>query len=254
MTDQSGNDAFDSKPKETPSQDSPQTGNDYANLLASIKNERGEQKYDSLDKALEALNHSQSYIPQLKTTLQEREAELARIKADLEKRESIDDVVSRLTGNQKPQDQNSQPAAADKGLNEKTVEQIVEEMLQKKQTETSAQENRRKVNDALSQAFGDKVADVVAEKAKELGISPKELGEMASQKPNVVLALFNSKGQKPVSPTTGSLYVPPSNPNDQPLERPKKSLLLGATAKEQIEYMKKIREDVYKRFEVTIPK
>ena len=47
--------------------------NPYADLLRNIKNEDGNQKYDTIQKALEALSHSQTYIPQIKSQLTERE-------------------------------------------------------------------------------------------------------------------------------------------------------------------------------------
>lgn len=252
MTDQSSQDVFsnEDKPKETPSQESASSGSNYADLLASIKNERGEQKYDSLEKALEALQHSQSYIPQLKTEAQKHQEELEKVRAELDKRASVEDVVSRLTGNQKPQDTDDTPTEVNQGLNEKTVEELFEQLMQKKQTETAAQENRRKVNDALNQAYGDKVSEVIAEKAKELGITPKEMGEMASQKPGVVLALFNSKAPRGASTTTSSINVPPYRQQQEELQRPSKSLLSGASTKEQVEYMRQVKAAVYKQYGV----
>src|SRR3546814_1766851 len=65
----------------------------YADLLKSIKNESGEQKYDSIEKALEALGHSQSFIPQIKSQLTEKEQELERVKAELSQRQSVEEVM-----------------------------------------------------------------------------------------------------------------------------------------------------------------
>src|SRR3546814_1625181 len=71
----------------------------YADLLKSIKNESGEQKYDSIEKALEALGHSQSFIPQIKSQLTEKEQELERVKAELSQRQSVEEVMQRLIAN-----------------------------------------------------------------------------------------------------------------------------------------------------------
>jgi hypothetical protein len=51
--------------EETP-QNVPASTNVFEDQLKQIKNETGEQKYDSVPKALEALQHSQSFIGQLK--------------------------------------------------------------------------------------------------------------------------------------------------------------------------------------------
>src|SRR5690606_3151116 len=106
----------------------PDANSQYADLLNTIKNEQGQPKYDSLPKALEALVHSQQYIPQLKTELQTREQELATLRAELEKRSTVEDVVSRLTAQQdKPQDQGTPPATS--GLDEQAVLQLVQKAL-----------------------------------------------------------------------------------------------------------------------------
>ena len=53
-----------------------QGSNDLANLLGSIKNERGEPKYKSVEDALVGLRNAQEYIPQLTQKLSTQELEL----------------------------------------------------------------------------------------------------------------------------------------------------------------------------------
>ena len=68
----------------------PSSNDQLANLLTGIKNERGEPKYKDVQTALEALRHSQEYIPTLK---QEKEANDAKTLENL----SLNDQVNFST-------------------------------------------------------------------------------------------------------------------------------------------------------------
>lgn len=214
----------------------------YADLLKSIKNESGEQKYDSIEKALEALGHSQTFIPQIKTQLTEREAELERIKAELSQRQSVEEVVQRLIANNQ-HGEDDPPVSS--GLDEQAVMKLVQQTLnQNKQTET-VQLNQRRVQEALKVKYGDKAGDAVAAKAAELGVSPSELGELASKSPAMVLALFQATAPSGANPTTGSVNIPPINHGKEPVGRPEKSVLSGATTRDQKAFLMKVQEEVY---------
>lgn len=238
---------------ETPvvTEQAPVVNTDYADLLKSIQNEQGQPKYDSLPKALEGLAHSQQYIPQLKTELQKKDQELATLREELAKRAAVEDVVTRLTAQQRePQEQGTPPKSS--GLDEQAVLQLVQQALGQAKQQDQAQLNQAQVQQALSSKFGDKSREVVEQKAKELGTTPAELGQLASRNPAMVLALFNTSAQPNVKPTTGSVNIPSSYmPERAPLERPSKSLLSGATSKEQTEYMRKIKEEVYAKHGIT---
>lgn len=221
----------------------------YADLLKSIQNENGQQKYDSLPKALEGLANAQAYIPQLKTELQLKEQELARLKAELEQRGSVEEVVSRLTAQQKETQSQGQPPATSV-LNEQAVLQLVQQALGQAKQQDQAQLNQAQVQQALSSRFGEKSREVVEQKAKELGTTPAELGQLASKNPAMVLALFNVTPTSQVKQTTGSVNIPPYVSERPPLEKPAKSLLSGSTSKEQAEYMRKVKEEVYARLGV----
>lgn len=223
-----------------------------ATLLKSIKNENGEQKYDSLDKALEALGHSQQFIPQIKSQLTEREQEIARLKAELEQRESIEAVVQRLTAREAI-DEGNPPAPV--GLDEQAVQKLVEQSLgrslEQRDAQMTYQGNVSKVQDALIAKFGDKVKDVLAEKASALGTTPKELGDLAGRNPALVLELFKAQGVLTPNPTVRSRNVEPLPMQPESLKRPEKSLLRGGTNKEREEFMKQIAANVKAKHGIT---
>jgi hypothetical protein len=220
-----------------------------ATLLAGIKNETGEQKYKTPEDAIKALAASQAHI---KTLEQEREAqrvEAEKLREVAKKVESIDEVIQRLTANnERSVAEKETPSAG--GLSADAVAEIVKRELAAKESNLQAQTNAQIVQKALTDKFGDKTKEMVAKKAAEIGSSPEQLGKLAIENPSLVLALFNTAPKQSVQPTTPNVIIPPINGNEQ-LERPTKSLLLGASSKDQMEYMQKIKAHVYKQYDVT---
>lgn len=225
------------------------TDNLFSDQLANIKNERGEQKYDSVQKALEALQHSQEFIPQLQTKMAAQEEELNKLKEAVAKSEAVEDVVSRLTASQ------DDTATTVQGLDEEATTALIEKVVEGKAAQKIAEDNFSAVNTALVDKFGSPEAanKIVIEKAKELGTTPEKLGELASANPKMVLALFGTSATKvtgaPPTETVNSDGLVNQAPKEG-LQRPDKSLLSGASYKDQLEYMKQIQADVYKKFGV----
>lgn len=240
--------AFESNnSQETPDQ-KPAATNAFEDQLKAIKNEAGEQKYDTLEKALDALKHSQSYIPDLKSTLTEKEQEIARLQEELSKRSAVEDVVAKLTANQDQQETTPQA----NGLDEQAVLNLVQDFTQQQQVAQSASANEKSVSDALFSTYGDKTQEVVSTKAAELGMSVDELRALSQKSPQAALSLFQVQGSSMPKSTSGSINIPPNAPVEDVLAPPEKSLLRGASTKEQVEYMRKIRDTVYKKHNVTV--
>ena len=75
--------------------------------------------------------------------------------------------------------------------------------------------------------------------------------ELSQESPQAVLSLFGTAQPKQgASVTLGSQSFPASPPQDD-LVLPKKSLLSGATSKDQAAFMAQIKERVYKRNGIT---
>lgn len=242
----SGNSA---EPQQT--QQQPLQPQDFGDLLKLVRNEKGEQKYDSIPKALEGLVHAQQFIPQLQTSLQTKEAEIEQLRAELAQRQGLEDVVNRLTAQQPSTVKDEPPVTS--GLDEQAVLNLVKQTLEQNGLQQTAQSNLLKVQDTLSAKYGEKTVEVLEAKAKELGTTRKELGELASRNPSLVLALFNVQASSSAKPTTGSVSIPSSyQPPREELKRPEKSLLSGSTSAEQRDFMRKIKEDVYAKYGVTL--
>lgn len=218
----------------------------YSNQLRGIVSSDGRQKYESVDKALEALAHSQSFIPTLQAKTQQQEQELAELRAQLAKTQGVQEVVDSLAQRQQ-HSQESDPQETKFG--EEEVTRILEETLNRRTLEQQTAANTNKVNEALTATYGDKAASVVQTKAKELNTTPEELGKLAQSNPDLVLSLFNSKA-KPLSLTTGSFQSSLTPAPTAPLGRPEKSLLSGATSRDQAEYMRRVKQEVYAKYQI----
>ena len=215
-------------------------------LLASIHNEQGQPKYRDVPTALEGLRHAQGFIETLKAEKQALEAEHQRLRAELEKRQSVEDIVGRLA--------NSQGNASTTNTESLTPEQIAElvkNQFVNIQTQTAKESNLKSVNDALVKRFGDKAGEVLKAKADELGVTVKRLGEIAQESPAAVLAYFPSTQQQSGPSPSLNTSAFQQAPVEQDIQAPSKSLLSGASSRDQAAYMKQIQEHIYRKYGVT---
>lgn len=219
----------------------------FADQLKQIVNERGEPKYDSLPKAIDALKHSQEYIPQLRTELSQKDAELQQLREELAKRQTAEEIISKFTP---PQPEPVQHQSAPQGLDESTLEALVQRQLAKQAEVSTQTANTTSVQNALIQKFGDKAKEVVAQKAQELGLSLQALGELSAKSPAAVLALFQASPSAPTgAPMRSSVHLP--DVKQEVDLTPHKSMLRGSSEKDQVEYMRKIKAAVYAKHDIT---
>ncbi len=240
------NDEQPNKSQATPEQQNtpvPNSSDLFADQLAAIKNEDGAQKYDTPEKALEALQHSQQYIPELKSKVDSQEQVINELTAKLEATRKVEDII-----NQQTPPQGNEPTSPQ--LGQEDILKIVTDKLNERTVQETQSSNQSQVSKALAQRYGDSAQAEVVKKAKELGMKPSELGALSKSNPAMVLALFGEKvGNTPV--TTGGYHIPASPVAREPVTRPEKSVLSGATAAEQAAHMKAIREEVYRKHGIT---
>ena len=217
----------------------------FVDQLAAIKNDQGVPKYDTVEKAIEALQHSQQYIPELKTQMSNQEQLINELKAKLEANQSVQDIISKQT----PPLEAAQTSTT--SLSEQDVEALVANALQQRSVATTQTTNQTTVNTALTTKYGANAQAEIAKKASELGMKPSELGAMSKSNPAMVLALFGEKQSGNITPTFGSVNIAPTSPNVEELTRPAKSVLSGATSKDQGDFMRKIKEEIYRKHGIT---
>lgn len=241
-------DVFDQDTKTTPivtASTSP-----FDDKLKEIVNDQGQPKYKDVPSALEALKASQEHIKQLERENPIRDAEILRLREEVKQKEALEDIVARLQTNK---DAGTQQTPAITSLSEDTIVKTLESVLDKRDLVKVAQANVDSVTNTLTAKYGEKTKEVVATKAAELGMTPKQLGELSSNNPKLVLSLFGEKAPPPSNPTTPSVSTPlVGNSDEIILKRPEKSLLVGAAAndKNRAALMAEIKKKVHKQFDV----
>lgn len=206
---------------------------DVNTILSGIKNERGEQKYKTLQDALVGLQNAQEFIPQLKGTLAEREAELERLRKEAEKVAELQATIQRLT------DQNSSSQNQVKGVSEQDIAAVVDKTLQRQRQEEIARANTQVVVQAVSAAFGADAEKKFYGKAEEMGMSVQEFNALAARSPKLVLsALGITEVKSPVQPGTSAPQSSSVNtaamqpPVNTMVTRNTKPTLVGATTQD----------------------
>jgi hypothetical protein len=137
------------------------------------------KKYASLADAHKAFPHAQQHISTL-------EAENARIKAELEKRktaeELLQDIQNGLT--QKIPETTEIPS-----ISANDISQLVRTEMERKATEDSAKQNQIAVVQEFTKKFGDKAQSEFEKIAAELGVPVTSLNQLASTSPKAVFKL-----------------------------------------------------------------
>jgi len=223
----------------------PASQDNLADLLKGIVNDQGQQKYSSIPEALKGLDNAQKFIQQLLSEKAAVEAEAASVKAELEQRASLEDVISKIST---PKTESLPTPSA---IGSDDIEKLVANAIEKKQQQTMAESNLQNVQEQLLAKFGDKTQQVIREKAKELGLTPEQIGQMAQQSPKAALTLFSvsqTKAPNLSTPSVNSTFtakLPDGAP--QPPTWEGKSLLAGATKSDLAEAMRRVKEYVYKQ-------
>lgn len=252
------------QPNDTPASNpgNAQPNADVATLLSSIKNERGEQKYATLEAALDGLRNAQEFIPSLRTQLTEKEQEVERLRVQAERAAELERTIAELT-NQRAQD----PATQAPVFDESKVADLVNRTLTQREQQALAQSNLAKVTSTLQSVFG---ADAEAKfygKAKDLGMSVAEINALAAKSPAAVLTMLGvsqaaNNTQNKSNPTTGTVNTAAFTPqNESFIGRNTKQVIVGATSQdiaESFDRAKKMTEELHNKgmsvYDLTDPK
>lgn len=209
----------------------PNTGNDYAHLLSSIKNERGEQKYASLEEALVGLQNAQTYIPTLKAEKLQQDQEIQRLRDEVLRAKTIEETLSAFNSQQQAPASQA-PAAFD----ESKLADLVNQTLSKRQQADIEKSNQNMVVSTLQQSFGADAEKKFNEAAVEMGLSREEMNALAAKSPKLILTALGVKSQvntQNVNATTGSVNTSAFTPTEQTLiSRNPNSTAIGATTQD----------------------
>lgn len=225
----------------------------FADKLMAIKNVDGTPKYTTLEKALDALKASQDHIPTLENDNRSLKAKVEELTATAMRVTGLEEIVRRMTnGNQNNEEKPQGVTPQTGGLSADDAAKLVRDILSQEKQVDTAKTNILSVQSELVKKFGDKAPEMIAAKSAELGVTPAKLKELSASSPAMVLALFGDASTSS-SPTTSSLRINGIKQPDTTVQRPEKSIIsgTGATDKNRIELMRKIKEEVYRKHGVT---
>lgn len=137
------------------------------------------KKYTSAEAALEAIPYAQSHIDTL-------EQENSRLRGDLDRASKLDDAVSRIAADA---DQNARPAVPE--YDQATVREEARSVFNEISEENQKAANVAVANEAMFKLYGDKLAEVTASVAKDLGLSVEFLKATAERSPQAFLKLVS---------------------------------------------------------------
>jgi hypothetical protein len=163
------------------------------------------KKYASIEAALASIPHAQNHIKTLETEqaaakakLAKFEQEVAELRAEQEKTDKLDTILAKIEASRSTP---SDPQAV--GVDASEISRLVKTTLSEVQESAVKVANQQAANDKMLELFGEKAAEVVANKAKDLGIGIDFLQSTAQRSPKAFFELMGVT--KDTTPRTGAM-------------------------------------------------
>jgi hypothetical protein len=214
-------------------------------LLANIKNERGEQKYQTPQAALGALEHAQQFIPTLQGELETSKATIAELQEELTRRKSVEEAIENLQPAAPAPAVNPQP-----GLDQQAAAQLFTQLQEQREIQLAQDQNAKSVVSAMKEKYGDNADKVFYGKGAELGMDASQLNTLAATSPKAVLELFDKVEASAPTVTQGSETIGISQqekPSSFRRDPEAGSVLFGSTTQgimEEARAAKKLAEEL----------
>ena len=174
---------------------------DQTDLLAVIKNERGEQKFKSVEDLIKGYNTSQEFIGTLKDEKTAVETSLQESSAKVKSQEQLEELLKTKT-------ETTTLEAVPEGMKAEDVVKILEQ----REVQKVADANVILVRDAVKGAKGD-----MNELVKDAGLSPEIAQQLAQSSPEALLKLLGVKDTATPPPSMeGSVHSNSFHQNQQP--------------------------------------
>lgn len=210
MTDQSIFDEGEGSQNQ-PESTSNDTPSGVDQLLAGIVNAEGKQKYASIEEALKGAAAAQEHISRLET-------ENTQFKQKVEKSTTLQDVLEAM----KPREDNGEEVKSSAPeLNEDMLAQLLEKVVEKKESETAKRSNAQTVAAKFKELHGEDAEAKYLEAAASVGMSKAQINSLAASNPTAVFKLLGVDTKQEVKPSGLSSSVNPSTFQQKPNEMPK---------------------------------
>ena len=193
------------------------------------------KKYKSVEDALKSVPHAQKHIQAL-------EEENARVKEELEKRRTAEELLDEIRNGITPTTPGQQ---APVGIDPEQLETTLNVLLSRKEAAKTASANINLVVEKFTALYGDKTKGEEAfyNLAAESGLDPNALNQLAATSPNAIfkLAGFDLKKDPPVGKPNSTVNTQSLN-QGKPEGQSAKVKMVGASTKEVTQAWKNARE------------
>lgn len=227
--------------------------NPLGHLLAGIKNERGEVKYNTIEDALTGAAHAQNKIVEDQATMAQLQQELITAReeaAQLKGALNVKDLIKPQT----PEPTQESSPAIPQGLSEEQTVELFKKLTVQQSTEATQSTNIATVVDTLKEKFGSQANEVFYKRATEMNMTADQMNTLAATSPTAALSFFDAVSPTPeLNPTQTSVNTastPAPTIIDGPLPRGEQSMLLGADSKDVIAEMQRHKAAVYEKYGV----
>lgn len=205
-------------------------------LLKSILNKDGEQKYSSTEKALESIPHKDKHIEKIEQdnkNLGQAFDELNAKFKELDSKVDITNIIGDKLKEAQSSSQVEQPSGA--ALDEQQLSKLVSSLIEDSNTQKTQQANMETFVEAIA-AETDKPKEYISNKAASLSIGENTFKGLIAQNPKAALQLCGIDVTKPInkvqsSINTQGLKTAPHVEDDLPTFQSKKNPRVAAAEK-----------------------
>jgi LysM repeat protein len=147
-------------------------------LLGAITNSEGKQKYSTVEDALKGLQAAQEHISRLESENTDYSNKAATAK-------TMEDVLAAM----KPQGV-AEPEGSPAQLDEATLANVVDTLLNKRETATTQTQNTKAVAAKFTDKYGKDAEMTYYKLSSEIGFSKEEINRLAASNPTAVFKML----------------------------------------------------------------
>lgn len=147
------------------------------------------KKFKTAEDLAKGKVEADAFIVTLQNQIKELGDELGKANISAERRTALENLMSTLTNTTKNSPETkgvNQPSGPDNQTKTLSHDDVVK-LLEERELSKAAERNKAVAKGQLSKIYGEKTDEVIAKKAKELGISVAELEGLAAKSPQLFL-------------------------------------------------------------------
>lgn len=205
MSDQDATQEGEGAPEPTPNKAEQIDLDALAEKIAMIQNEKGQPKYDSIEKAIESLQPKEEYIRKLEEeNRQERELR-KKLSEQLEEAKKAMEVETKLQEKlEKDTSVNGAEQPSGANVDEETLANLVAKLMEQENEKKTRQQNQNKFKESIKDLAED-TEEYLEKAASKVGLSKQYLLDIAAHNPDAARILISGEKEKTPSKLTSNV-------------------------------------------------